>query len=460
MEDTIESVVTEYLLQKECREAIKLDAEGKYKGFPVEEVKAEILNLFSQIGDISNMSFDEISERLPSGYTESISPSIQSLSSLQRSYIYDNLEIILNNDFQISSEDLIAEISREPLYLLGDSNLLRKDSAVLDIFKIQIEVLKSYTNDQAIIDIFNASEQFLLNRLNQLPKDGLEYKLIIQQIASSLGDCTTPVNQLLFSVALQLPPKIRNGLSSSKMEEIQQRVAFKHAITRELRQQVSKIYDLAEFVEKQSTFLFSRGAYDFNIEREASSFRRTDTEHLRALNIVNEEGIINVRNLYNFIKRDLLSLQQNTDRKTFLFNNALDRVQKAIYEKIETNRETFSLEYLKPENEQFYLISPSKIAEHFESTFRVWSNGLRSSSLNEKTVNRFTRNYIKQRLKEIKGFIKNQPQETAFETAMTTSRASLNPNVSTSGGGSAQALPGLSLNQAQGGGRNIRRGLS
>jgi len=507
MASTIEQAVAEYLGQKERRETITLDAEGKYKGFPVEEIKATIVDLFSELGDVYDMSPFELRECLPSRYPKSLVPAIQSLNIQQKklnyrtleayldvnflssksippiAYVpsgypeslvssiqnlgiqqegsrYGNLEIILNNDFQISSEALI---SQKHLYSLGNSNKLRKASVIVNAFKSTVKELNQITGDQNIIDIFNASKQFLLDRLKQLPEDGLEYKQIIQQMASSLGNCYTPVTQLLFSVATQLPSEIRVNLSSSKLEEIQQRVAFRYAIMRELRTQISSHKDSAEYVERLSDFLFLRGAYNFNLNASSGVMLPENISvltDLKSLGFIDKEREVNVRKLYDFIKCDLLGLQQHTDKETLLFNNALDRVQKAVFKEIQANRNTFSLEYLKPINQQFYLINPEKIAEHFESKFRVWSNGLRFSSLNERTVEGFTKNYIKQRLKEIKGFIKNQPQETAFETAMTTSRASLNPNVSTSGGGSAQALPGLSLNQAQGGGRNIRRGLS
>ncbi len=466
MASTIEQAVIAYLEQKEKGEPIRLDVEGKYEEFPVEEVKAAILDLCTEIGDIYNMHRYEIKNQIPSPYPASneMARNILRLSTLAGQSSQGIIELVINKDFHISSEALLAKIPEIFPYVLGSSRRVSKASQVLREFKRKIEELKDRQHDPDIETIFDAAEQFLLDRLDQLPEGSPEYKQIVQQIASSLGNCPTPVKQLLFLVAVQLPPELRENLSASKMQEVQQRVAFRYALTRQLRQESTfKYEDQADYVEELCDTLFSQGEYNFNFPFLHFNTVKLSNERiphiLLKLGLVNgeDQNRVNTQKLHNFIKSDLLSLAPITNNETRLFNNALDRVQKAILKEIEANSEVFSTEYLKPVNERFNLINPDKVAEHFESSFRVWSERSVSSSLNERNVKQFTENYIGEQLKTIENFVKLQSQETTFERGMITTGNALNPNVSTSGGGSAQTSHELYQIQGKGVGRAVRR---
>ena len=168
-------------------------------------------------------------------------------------------------------------------------------SGILARFEYQVEYLKNNEKDKTTAKILDVAGQFLLDRLDQLPEQSLEYQQIIQQMEMSLGNCTTPIKQLLFSIAVQLPPEIRTNLPSSKIKEIQQRIAFRHALLRSLRQRNCNIYDLSEHIEDISNILFSKGSYNFNISffAKLGLSRKVGTQDILIdLNLINKKGVV------------------------------------------------------------------------------------------------------------------------------------------------------------------------
>ncbi len=435
MNPAIEAAMLSYFGQSNRGEAIYIDTNGTYKGIPAPFLRQHILSLISHVtSNAKSRSAEDIAKILPPHISVELSDRLEEF--LQTMSFYEVVPK-LNKDFNINVP-----------YRIANGDILSPNQVVSSFEEASYGVS---CDSREMRKIVTETAQFLIDRLRTLSPYSTDYHLLVQQMASSLGNCRTPVKQLLFSMATQLPLEVQQEFDPYKMQEIIQRVAFRQALLRAIRLHGYSFADLSKEVEVISNAVFHKGGYDFSDESQSPRHIETPHKILLDTGIVNIEENLNSENLYNFIKSDLFSIQKPLS----LTDKTLNRVQEVIFNAIKGYSEAFVNEYLENESERFYLLLPNRIESDFKQKLKNhFHTGFFRPKFTESNLNRFTQKYLQEKFAEIRAFAqkkaKETPQkETTLETAMTTNSASLNPNVSTSGGGSAQTLPELSEIQNQ-----------
>jgi len=233
-----------------------------------------------------------------------------------------------------------------------------------------------------INDTFNSEESS-----NDL-KEGL-----LIQLESALGECNTPIKQLVFRAAIDLPKPYSDGISTDVRDELEQRMALEKSILRELRNMNTKGYDISEIVNKICDAVFDKGAYNFK-EETTFDIYLGENPVIKEIqkNICNDSGQIDSKKLYQFIKSDLIN------KVELDYDIAVDRVKESIYNHISSHSEELSTAYLLDYNQQSYLLKPDEIEADFKREYQ-------KANLNSKEdIRKFTAGYISKKKKEVDNY--------------------------------------------------------